>query len=90
MFGSFPLFLDGEQKKDGDRTPRGKRFKRGPRRGLEREKTRNNRLGEGTEQTFADLIAHILGHVTSNHGSGLADYTAFEEILYYRLCGMSF
>ena len=33
-----------------------------------------------------DLTAHILGRVTSDYGSGLADYITFVETLHY-WCG---
>ena len=53
MFGFFPLFLDGEQKKDGKGKPRGRRG--------------TQQLEKGTEQAFIDLAAHILGSVKSNY-----------------------
>ena len=76
MFDFFPLFLDGEQK-------RGKRDRKVS------GKTGNTTAGKGDRQIFTDLIAYILGRVTSDFGSSLADYTAFDETLYYWLCGMS-
>ena len=69
MFGFFPLFLDGEQKKDGKGKPRGRRG--------------TQQLEKGTEQAFIDLTAHILGSVTSNCGLFVGNYIIPNEKVNY-------
>ena len=67
LFEFFPLFLDGEQKKEKKALG----------------KTGSSRLEKGTEQAFIDLIAHILGRVTSSYRPFVDIYMIPSKIVHY-------